>query len=254
MKKQTLSFLLIIAFTSISWGDGISYSSNHKNVDYCFTLSNTNRFKDYVFVAVYASYYDYVGCRIIKQGDCIGNRFKTWTIVYAVKKDAVNATMQSICSPKNGDTWKYRNEITYFFLNGSKATISSVWNLRVYDVPAADLAEKAVDVLEIIPSKGNTADIGKVEDNNTGGAVSFQNSVSMYLDNPEEFQYGKQMFFEIKKTKVIYTYMDGTSEEKEYITQNQRPQTNRINLIFLAVPALSMVMMSGIVLSRRRKK
>ena len=181
--------------------------------------------------------------------------------------------MQDVCNPERGESWKYRDEVDDFFLNSSKATPSSVSGLEAY-LPAADFSEKIVDVLEIVPSEGNASELKKKYVNcrkahlelNATAIVERRHCEFWSLSRYSEAESGlaipignlpprEKSFFEIKKTKSVHTYIDGTREEKQYVTQDQRPQTNgKINPVFLLVPALSAILMSGIILKRRGKR
>jgi len=68
--------------------------------------------------------------------------------------------------------------------------------------------------------------------------------------------------FEIAKSKVLYTYEDGTTEEKTYTDQNVRPAPSRApiiplsthELLYLGVPAAALMIISIILVLRKSRK
>ncbi len=67
--------------------------------------------------------------------------------------------------------------------------------------------------------------------------------------------------FELKKSKVIYVYTDGTSEEKPYVSQEVRPEPSKKAILpwwfaefwFVILPFLALIIIIGIIIYKRRK-
>ncbi|MCX6817613.1 MAG: hypothetical protein NTU57_02025 [Candidatus Aenigmarchaeota archaeon] len=66
---------------------------------------------------------------------------------------------------------------------------------------------------------------------------------------------------EIEKSKTIYTYTDGTTEEKTYVTQNVRPLPSRLiiplssyEIMYFAIPAAALIVIIIILVARRFRK
>lgn len=65
---------------------------------------------------------------------------------------------------------------------------------------------------------------------------------------------------EIQKSKVIYTYTDGTTEEIEYVIQDVRPPASRkpafslSNYIWFLVPVFAFVIIVIILVARKLRK
>jgi hypothetical protein len=68
---------------------------------------------------------------------------------------------------------------------------------------------------------------------------------------------GEKMFFELKKTKRIFTYTDGSTEEKQYVSQLlfEEPEPSRmVSYEFLFISLLALVIIVSTALSSQARK
>jgi hypothetical protein len=117
-----------------------------------------------------------------------------------------------------------RSKLSEYFASDGNFIPSDVSIKPVSTLPDTDPTSKVVDVLEITSLAGNK--------------------------------------LEIEKSKVVYTYDDGTSDEKPYINQDVRPASSRqpiipvnsYQILYLIVPAAALIIITGILVFRRTRR
>lgn len=118
---------------------------------------------------------------------------------------------------------EYENEKTYFSSNPNLLS-SDIEIKSISTIPDNDPRNKIVDVLEIT----------SLSENN----------------------------FALAKSKVVYTYTDGTTEEKTYTNQNTRPEASRqpilpwwfAKLWYIIIPLIAVLIFVAILLIRKFRK
>jgi hypothetical protein len=117
-----------------------------------------------------------------------------------------------------------RSKLSEYFASDGNFIPSDVSIKPVSTLPDTDPTDKVVDEMKIISVGGNKLDI--------------------------------------EKSKVIYTFSDGTSEEKTYVDQNVRPASSRqpiipvnsFQILYFVLPAAALIIIAAILIMRKTRK
>ena len=226
MKKMLILFVLaLFLFPQGVLADVIQRSiipSTTKTIYSCFEISNINAYPDYVF-RVHNAYSD---PKIIESRS------------YIPKDVDLDIIKDGDCTLLlNGLSYDIHWSTDYITAskkldNTSKNVSFELFNATKYDLYRSYPEVGSVDIYD--PRDARTTVVMEI--------------VSITNDK-----------LELKKSKVIYTYTDGTSEEKIYQNQDVVPEPSRKALftswmIWFVLPITAIIIIIAVILLRRRSK
>jgi hypothetical protein len=248
-KKKVLIYglmiaLLIIGSTPIITADMIDIDPYNKNVGISYKLAGIDDFNDYVFFVYQLSYSKGVGIwaryQIIQPGDSfffINND----GYIYAIPVDQFNeSALQKTVNKINIEIKNYfqnttnRTEINTFFTDIENYFNATIKAPRMH----ADLAESY-----------------KVSKNDPLTSVQIILTISSL----------KKDAFMLQASKILYTFTDGSTEEKNFVTEpvtgkisiseKSFPPYSKITLLqywFLSLPILAIIGISFVFILRKK--
>lgn len=133
---------------------------------------------------------------------------------------------------------------------------------KIYAVLSQNFNEKDIlekgeksyfkDTTTLLPSRLEVHDYPNVDKNNPLDKVTDIATITSLTENS----------FQLKKSKIIYTYTDGRTEEKNYSDQNNQLGPSRkaflpgwvSNFWYLTIPVFAILAMGTILIARKYKK
>ncbi len=217
-----ISILILSTTASVAFADVIE--PGMKEVKFYYTILNTNNYPDYVFLIHGTPSPPY---EIINSSEF--SFYKSSTVsIYAIKKSDFNKIELSNMSS---------SEIDKFFNNDPRVIKSDIKLEGSYkQVSINDPLEKATVVLNITSLNQN----------------------EMNSSNTSVWGAKIHKILAIQKTKVIFTYADGKSQEEIFKDQNITPEPSSKTdwipeLGYIVIPIVAIIAIAIILISRKFK-
>lgn len=237
-KLIILLSLITLIIPAIASADVISIGE--KRIGHCIKIENINAYSDYTFIANFnlgESNYAYIPINANSKNQCVGfPYYSDLRKIYAIKTSDFNRANLEI-NENDGEIVKERwvgEGVNREWLEAPSykpfvalLTTSPYYNLGIKHI---------ITVSENDPREG-IADILKIT------TLSDNNLI-------------------ITKSKVIYTYTDGTSEEKVYQNQDIRPEPSRKPVMpwwigkfwYIILPIIALLAIITIIIIRKVRK
>ncbi len=195
MKIEFIGFLTLILLVCSSSVSADIVPLGYKYVSYCFEISNIDDFPDYTFIA--SPVFVNSEYKVIKKNECVGFYKLCSPRVYAIKNSNFYRLQQDMQMRRTRSNMSEYEKYMKSFLQSSNATPS---NIKIYSQDQVFFLSPLDKIVEVFRIKNLT-----------------------------------DSKLELIKSKVIYTYTDGNTEEKAYISQNIRPRPSRQSILPLVL-------------------
>ena len=255
MERRYLRLFVLLASISLAstaYADGYKFSTVF--IQHCYQVSNVDEFPDYVFIMFFdrgSSYSHYFyGAKVITPGSCI-DAMNTAHLIYAIPKSKISE--QDLSTLEAPDSWR-TGELVSFVEKTSDLVQGDIEVGASVDLPVYTPVTKIVEVIEISHSGRNYSDIKKIDKSTIilDKNLDYQNTPrDNWIYEEVNGTSGKKVFFELRKAKRIFTYTDGSTEEKPYVSQAvfEEPEPSRvISDEFLLLSLLAFVVIASTIL------
>jgi|SRR3989338_7245983 len=234
MKKTIILFVLLTLVLALNVSADVIIPRT-KSIDWCYEISNINDHPNYRFLLLDKS--GLSSYSVIKQGDCISFYKLGVPSIYALTQENFNELSDELTALTGTSLWSSPTWAQEDTLNYRENYLKVENYLGNYT--------------KFIPSNIKLDSYGVVSKNDPLEKVRIVLEISLLNRNN----------FEIKKSKVIYTYNDGTSEEKIFQDQNITPEPSRKAVLpggfarfwYIILPILAIIVILIILLKRKRK-